>query len=757
MITTSIGHLSEEDGSSIHTIYKSVQSLFNIPISFNAIANITVAIQLGLKEGRFIQVKNLYKLNPGYKVKNLVQKKQKEENENKKRSLTNRKRIKLNQEQINEKIRVEKIRKRKFPMDDLELIEEDKLLRVHPPNPKNPPSLPILIPDDEKINCSNSREGLGSDVLQIFHFFRGIIGWRKKETPPFDINHLLNCCEEIYNGNAKNDGMLPPLVVHLFIVAIQYLINEANKNSELKALLPILNPLNWSEILRLYLDYMQATSISPSPAHVLRNFTKDDPDELPSYYYGYLGPPNECLAKAHAKLCKLESYMLTTKECMCLLRSLCDDITGNCPQVEVEINDKMEKMQDITKKKKAAKLHWRSAKLAYHKCQKNDGMDNNEENDQNVNTLTKSEDADLSGGNGANTGQEKIDARDKSQVNQSKVKPAISSNGKNSQLQTTKREFEIAEQANKIAADHYDHAIRNLIVRLEPIGYDRNYSAVYYCSHDRENLYLETFSLAPEEGGGARKVENVVWKRIANNAVFDEYVDSLDVRGIRERELKQNLLHQGYIKKNLFDDQKTIQIRKRKKEILLNKLEIAKKACAESNRRSNRLSKFHQQDLQQIEEELSAFNALESSNEESQNISVWVKTGFELLKEFENKKTNESDEKHFCFSKLWYRDYYDGTIEHMLQEMTKLEKQCSELSKSGIHVSTKLKSMKLEWDKLSFRFNSEDLKELNSADNESKSSQMSVRDSKSNFCLTNQILNDLKVINCKKYSRKIVS
>ena len=93
----------------------------------------------------------------------------------------------------------ERIRKRKFPMDDLKLIVEDKELNVKPPHgicslpflpfslsqaySENQPFTKKVTPKSIINSCTNTlssgSRGLISDVLQVYHFFRGDVGYGK--------------------------------------------------------------------------------------------------------------------------------------------------------------------------------------------------------------------------------------------------------------------------------------------------------------------------------------------------------------------------------------------------------------------------------------------------------------------------------------------------------------------------------------------------------------------------------------------------
>ena len=61
---------------------------------------------------------------------------------------------------------------------------------------------------------------------------------------------------------------------------------------------------------------------------------------LPMFYGGYLGNPQGLLAKAHGKISRLDPWMLTAEELLCLLRVLTDDILAISPDLAADITDR---------------------------------------------------------------------------------------------------------------------------------------------------------------------------------------------------------------------------------------------------------------------------------------------------------------------------------------------------------------------------------------------------------------------------------
>ena len=147
----------------------------------------------------------------------------------------------------------DKIRRRQFPMDDLRLIEEDKELGVNPPEDVTErPSLPCLwtfsVPfeerGDEPVNTSKAmisssrttkdastvgNRGLVSDLFQVYHFFTGDAGFNRvyeDAVAPFSLCNLKFAVNELVNGNARAARIVPPLISHMFVTALKFLVGD---------------------------------------------------------------------------------------------------------------------------------------------------------------------------------------------------------------------------------------------------------------------------------------------------------------------------------------------------------------------------------------------------------------------------------------------------------------------------------------------------------------------------------------------------
>jgi len=153
------------------------------------------------------------------------------------------------------KERAERIRKRRFPIEDTKLHAEDKELQVKPPpevttRPHIPYFWYLTRPKSEREGktphqiLQNSKvetldfagsNGFIPDLLQVYHFFRGdvhiaaILGDEEgvdPVVPEFTLQNLIYAAEQIVTGQARTNRLVPPLIAHLFCVALQILFNS---------------------------------------------------------------------------------------------------------------------------------------------------------------------------------------------------------------------------------------------------------------------------------------------------------------------------------------------------------------------------------------------------------------------------------------------------------------------------------------------------------------------------------------------------
>lgn len=318
----------------------------------------------------------------------------------------------------------ERIKKRKFPMDDLELVSEDKELGVKKPaNLTRQPFLPFilstLIPHDARpksrkscpssviSNCSTDvtvtgSRGLFSDVLQVYHFFVGDLGYARMHegiAPQFTLKQLLFAVNEIVLGNSKKSKVVPPLISHLFVAALSILTHPSAEDwvseddsdhsiydtlkGDLSRLSSTLTDASWGETLIWYIDAMDRFHKSDStkdknafpgyPIDMVGITGAEDAGsqedlelDLPTGFDGYLGSADCISNKAHKILLRRDPWHLSAEELFALLRILTDDILCMKPQLSKDMVERDDKLFHLLKKKKAAESNYRKVAFAYN-------------------------------------------------------------------------------------------------------------------------------------------------------------------------------------------------------------------------------------------------------------------------------------------------------------------------------------------------------------------------------------------------------
>ncbi len=149
---------------------------------------------------------------------------------------------------------------------------------------------------------------------------------------------------------------------------------------------------------------------------------------------------------------------------------------------------------------------------------------------------------------------------------------------------------EAAEKERVKANELYDKKIHNLTLRTQPFGHDRHHNAYYHIHNDPKMIHVE-INRSPHDD--IQKVKS--WHCIDHRPLFDNFISSLDNRGIRENELLEKLTgdHSTNIRKLLVDTTKKKDIfaaREREEEELERRLTNAMIANAEQGRRSGRLA-----------------------------------------------------------------------------------------------------------------------------------------------------------------------
>jgi histone H1/5 len=660
------------------------------------------------------------------------------------------------------KERAERLRRRRFPMEDTKLHAEDRELAVKPPvDVIGRPYLPYFwhctLPFDHELRAGKTSSqvlnaskvdgrdhgsfGLVPDVLQVYHFFRGDVHWSGDDVdnaivPDFSLQHLMNAVEQVSTGNSRKGRMVPPLIAHLFVTCLQMLCQEPVNNddgsvspAELKLrrdlyehLKPALSPASWGDVCFLYMDAMnryyttdatqdvnivqalntdtafllgvQDHAVVPmTPAVTAASVLQKEEDTLvllPAGYQGYLGDERGVLMRAHAKLARQDPWQLTAEELMALLRALTDDVLAMHSAISEDIAARDEEMHELLRNKRSADAKFRKVRLAFEGPKKPAQKKASNGEAESIKVDTAKDDG--NGKRSADAENEDTNEKDKAEEH---FKPTA-----------TKKQFEAANKAQQKASDGYEKGIRKLVSRTEPIGYDRDFNAVYCFRHDPEILYVENLrppsnvaSHLPEEMQIGRRS----WHVIETTSLFDEYVTSLDIRGRREHDLHEELLGpqgaQQSLRRYLHDDvkeQNAANAQLKDKEALKERLENARKKCDEESRRSGRLAGKAEEELWDIEKEINDLEKKisgESVLPETRDYDEL--TGLNLLRKFdssgrmETRRTREKkkakDTRRFDLmpcSKLWSTGSVDGTgLPGMLvASMLGLEENCNLLT-----------------------------------------------------------------------------
>ena len=227
--------------------------------------------------------------------------------------------------------------------------------------------------------------------------------------------------------------------------------------------------------------------------------------------------------------------------------------------------------------------------------------------------------------------------------------------------------------------ENYEKALKTMVARTTPIGYDRNHNEVYFFHNDPDSLYVEMYKGQFEEFRGIKS-----WHCIDTKTLFDKYVSSLDVRGIRESNLYNELTGDNkatYFKRYLIDEVKKdslIAAYKRQEEELEKRLNVAIVANSESSRRSGRLADNGKNEVTRIEEEMAEAKALFQEKLEALDAvdDFFKLTGLELLIEFE-----KFNSLAYRCSDLWNENNdTPGIVGKVANTLLELEALCNELS-----------------------------------------------------------------------------
>jgi histone H1/5 len=440
MVQDAIVAMGDRTGSSSIAIAKYVVSENSMEDTKTFRSRLNLCLKSAVKTKRFKKVRNSYKIEPAFLKKERDRKKrasakkseatlQKEEQEKKLKEknkleeiekdmtpeeLQAHKEMQANEKEALEKKeeaerlkkeRAERIKKRRFPMEDTKLHLEDKELGVKPPEDvTRRPALPTFFPNKAASKADNLEYGswgVVTDLLAVYHFFRGDVHFTLGEetplVPEFTLKHLKYAVDEVLNGNAKRSRMVPPLISHLFVVSLQLLLtptsvdgtaHERRLRKDLSKLAAGLSPASWGEVCALYMDAMERfyTTNASVDTNVLSSgvidihylmrstnvaipmtpaTTKTELAVLPDGYCAYLGNPHSTLARGQAKLLKQDAWNLSAEELMALLRALIDDVLAMKPEIGEDIARRDGEMYELLKAKRSADSQFRKIRLAF--------------------------------------------------------------------------------------------------------------------------------------------------------------------------------------------------------------------------------------------------------------------------------------------------------------------------------------------------------------------------------------------------------
>jgi len=646
----------------------------------------------------------------------------------------------------------QQLRKRRYPIEDTRLHKENKEWGVKPrehvkKRPALPHSLTCLIPPHLResnpkkyrgsaANASasgngsllggNHERGLITDAIHVYHFFCGDVGFVDVDNPvpKFSLKTMFYALDEVLNGNSKLAKSLPPLITHLFVTTLRMLMTQSHDEDEEDAdLEPVelrlhedlsklregLNAVSWSQICFFYMNLMDRyytsdvsleEGVLPGEGKLEMSYfwDKDQMDEegtetestkecgegvLPGYN-AYLGDPQGVLMKAYRKLQNQnEPWTLKADELMALLRTLTDDVLAKRPDLAEDITGRGDKLYELSKAKRAAVVKYNKVRLAHEGPKKPSRPKKSEGNEDKADNKNE---------------EEQVDAESKEEDEKPFVPTA------------TKQQFAAAEKAKTKADEAYENGLNKLISRTEPVGFDRNFNAIYFFRHDPTMLHIEQLkhSSVPSEmkGLGAEMIPFSSWHCIDTKPLFEQFLESLDSRGQREDELFKMCSSLTVLKRRLQDERKEntrAVAREREKEELERRLQNAKNACdAEDGRRSGRLASMAQDEFKKVEEEILQMAKVHEIEERQEKQGREMASDYTLLTGLQmvtdlfagqrstrsNKNQGSDDQNEAALlantpsHKLWTDERIggNGTLQILVENLLSLEDKCNDLS-----------------------------------------------------------------------------
>jgi linker histone H1 and H5 family len=437
----------------------------------------------------------------------------------------------------------DRLRRRRFPMEDTQLHREDKEFGVKAPagvlsRPYLPYFWTLTVPRAQRTTggktntailtaskvegCDYDSRGLVPDLLQIYHFFRGDVHFTLDDeasiVPNFTLKQLVHCVEQVWNGNARRSKLIPPLLVHLFVTCLQILTQPPpppGRNSDDASLTPAerqlrldlshclqpaLSAASWPDVTYLYMDAMQrfSTSDVSRDPNVLQPLCTDA-----AYLFGRTAEPSVAYVPVTPHKGKAEAET---------------DAMGWAPQHPLPpgywgyLGDERSALwrahgklarQDpwnLSAEELLALLRALTEDiLATHPAVSLDMAQREEE----LFELLKVKKA-------AELKYRKVRLAYEGPKKPSRAKPKAGEEQNNGeapeetegggetvadkkpfQPTATKKQFDVAAKALEKANDAYEKGIRKLVARTVPVGYDRHFNAVYCFPHDPEVLYVD--------------------------------------------------------------------------------------------------------------------------------------------------------------------------------------------------------------------------------------------------------------------------
>ena len=667
-----IESLKDRTGSSSIAIGKKIISDYPEMDENRLKKQLLLSLKNGVKSKRFVKIKSSYKIHPDFKEKERSKAKKskakaaaaakkkkaaeikKQEAEKKKKlSKAQMQALKEKQErEKKEKERLDRIKKRKFPMDDLALIAEDRELKVQVDLPPRP-TLPLVISDPVSASASTtSMQGIVEDILHIYHFFRGDVGWArlgpyKNSVAPFTLNQLVAAVQHVLQGHAKQSRMVPPLLSHLFCVCLQYLTRD------LPTLHTGLTPASWGEILALYMYAMDKyvdTDMQPNANKILTGLPIDT-----DYLMGVTDtrtddelldePETESGENENAEEEEVESsglyfeettkqvvekllngreqkdvWALNASELLALLRTLCDDLMTKTPLLEAEMDDKMTSIFESLKKKRAADAHFRKL----------------------FNTRKKEL---------ADAEKELAENNTPGEEGQKPPQPKTKS------ISVSEAKLERARKEQEKANSAYEKECWKGRVRTEPSAFDRNFNAAWTFPTDPEHIWIQEMGPMTKQSSTMTwtlphelRTHKTTWFALEKKSTLEAYLNSLDTRGKRESELYDAIVP---CRRHVFDDVKEKeQMKSKLRELkdLSSKLENARLKV--EGRKSGRLAGQTEKEYFDLQTQMEALKASLAEDESAaakasvvKPIDVLEATGVNLLQNFERGWTEDAKKR----------------------------------------------------------------------------------------------------------------